>query len=197
MLMAQNQHLAAVEESKATRLSRSSRPRRSATPEQSRSITRSRPPRPQRRNERPPSPRRHETLPRNSQRHENMPLRHSPRRNSPRRDSPPPRCNCRHSPAKEGRHRRPLSRRIMDVPSPVGMEKPSTMDTYDGSTDPDDHIENIEAILDYRGVQGSIKCKLFPITLRKGAMAWYKSFSPGSIDSWTELCRLFSAHFTA
>ncbi|MCI43621.1 hypothetical protein A2U01_0064859, partial [Trifolium medium] len=28
-------------------------------------------------------------------------------------------------------------------------------------------------------------------------MAWYKSLPPGSIDSWTELCRLFTAHFTA
>ncbi|MCI09774.1 hypothetical protein A2U01_0030863 [Trifolium medium] len=60
-LMAQNQRLAAVEESRATRLSRSNHPRRSPTPERSRSITRSRSPRPRRRNERPPSPRRHET----------------------------------------------------------------------------------------------------------------------------------------
>ncbi|MCI60461.1 hypothetical protein A2U01_0081717, partial [Trifolium medium] len=45
--------------------------------------------------------------------------------------------------------------------------------------------------------RGSIKCKLFPTTPRKGAMAWYKSLPPGSIDSWPELCRLFTAHFTA
>ncbi|MCI69110.1 hypothetical protein A2U01_0090371 [Trifolium medium] len=45
------------------------------------------------------------------------------------------------------------------------------MDIYDGSTDPDNHIENIEVVLDYRGVRRSIKCKLFPTTLRKGAMA--------------------------
>ncbi|MCI52149.1 hypothetical protein A2U01_0073393, partial [Trifolium medium] len=98
----------------------------------------------------------------------------------PRRDSPPPRRYRRQSPAEERRHREPLSRRIMDVPLPVGLEKPPAMDTYDGSTDPDDHIENIEAVLEYRGARGSIKCKLFPTTLRKGAMAWYKSLPPGS-----------------
>ncbi|MCI43595.1 hypothetical protein A2U01_0064832, partial [Trifolium medium] len=111
----------------------------------------SRSPRPQRRNERPPSPRRHETSPRNSPRHGDRPLRHSPRRNSPRRDSPPPRRHRRHSSAEEGRHGGPLSRRIMDVPLPVGLEKPPSMDIYDGSTDLDDHIENIEAVLEYRG----------------------------------------------
>ncbi|PNX90373.1 hypothetical protein L195_g046497, partial [Trifolium pratense] len=44
---------------------------------------------------------------------------------------------------------------------------------------------------------GSIKCKLFPTTLRKGAMAWYKSLAPGSIDSWSDLCARFLAHFTS
>ncbi|MCI90472.1 hypothetical protein A2U01_0111764, partial [Trifolium medium] len=54
----------------------------------------------------------------------------------------------------------------MRVSLSVGLEKPPPLDTFDGSTDPNDHIENIEAVLDYRGVQGSIKCKLFPTTLR-------------------------------
>ncbi|MCI40797.1 hypothetical protein A2U01_0062030, partial [Trifolium medium] len=76
-------------------------------------------------------------------------------------------------------------------------EKPPTMDIYDGSTDPVDHIENIEAVLEYRNARESIKCKLFPTTLRKGVMAWYMSLPPVSIDSWPELCRLFTAHFTA
>ncbi|MCI47957.1 hypothetical protein A2U01_0069199, partial [Trifolium medium] len=85
----------------------------------------------------------------------------------------------------------------MDLQLPAGLEKPPAMDIYDCSTDPVDHIENIEAVLEYRNVRGSINCKLFPTTLRKGAMTWYKSLPPGSIDSWTELCRLFTTHFTA
>ncbi|MCI30796.1 hypothetical protein A2U01_0052007, partial [Trifolium medium] len=44
------------------------------------------------------------------------------------------------------------------------------MDTYDGSTDPDYHIENIEAVVGYRGVWGRLSAKL---------------------------CRLLTAHFTA
>ncbi|MCI58600.1 hypothetical protein A2U01_0079855, partial [Trifolium medium] len=38
----------------------------------------------------------------------------------------------------------------MRVPLPVGLDKPPPLDTYDGSTDPDDFFENIEAVLDYR-----------------------------------------------
>jgi hypothetical protein len=85
----------------------------------------------------------------------------------------------------------------MRVPLPPGLEKPPVMDIYDGSTDPNDHIENIEVVLDWRRVRGAIKCKLFSTTLRKGAMIWYKGLPPQSIDSWTELCHQFTAHFTA
>ncbi|MCI51265.1 hypothetical protein A2U01_0072509, partial [Trifolium medium] len=99
----------------------------------------------------------------------------------------PPRDDHRHSPwSDEERHIGPLTRRVMRVPLPVGLEKPPPLDTYDGSTDRDDHIENIKVVLDYRDVQGSIKCKLFPTTLRKGAMSWYKNLPPESIDSWRE-----------
>ncbi|MCI57325.1 hypothetical protein A2U01_0078576, partial [Trifolium medium] len=76
------------------------------------------------------------------------------------RDSPPHRYRRHHSPVEEERHRGPLSRRIMELPLPVGLEKPPAMDIYDGSTDPVDHIENIEAVLEYINARGSIKCKL-------------------------------------
>ncbi|KAK2455577.1 hypothetical protein QL285_003015 [Trifolium repens] len=149
----------------------------------------------------------------------------SPRRESPRRHrrSPSPRRNTvvhvraeagrtrRHrsqvrSPERFRRHRTPesdedrylgpLSERVMRVPLPLGLEKLPAMDTYDGSTDPDDHLENIEAVLEWRRVRGAVKCKIFSTTLRKGALTWYKGLPPQSIDSWTELCRKFTAHFT-
>ncbi|XP_058752427.1 uncharacterized protein LOC131625598 [Vicia villosa] len=63
--------------------------------------------------------------------------------------------------------------------------------------DPNEHIENIDALLDYRGVPSAIKCWLFQTTLRKGAMTWYKSLPDESIKSWKGLGRLFSRHFTA
>jgi len=59
----------------------------------------------------------------------------------------------------------PFTQRLRDTPIPCGLEKPPQMDSYDGTTDPDKHIENIEAVLTYRSVQGAMKCKLFVSTI--------------------------------
>ncbi|KAI5383952.1 hypothetical protein KIW84_071077 [Lathyrus oleraceus] len=39
----------------------------------------------------------------------------------------------------------PLSRAIMEAPLPKGMEKPPNLAVYDGTTDPDDHVDNVDA----------------------------------------------------
>ncbi|GAU31790.1 hypothetical protein TSUD_22360 [Trifolium subterraneum] len=84
----------------------------------------------------------------------------------------------------------------MDIPLPRGLEKPPTLDKYDGTTEPDEHVQSVETDLDYRNLRGSIKCKLFPLSLTRGASTWWRNLPPGSIDSWEELCRMFTAHFT-
>ncbi|MCI81952.1 hypothetical protein A2U01_0103226, partial [Trifolium medium] len=43
--------------------------------------------------------------------------------------------------------------------------------TYDRQADPNEHIDNINAVLDFRMVTGAIRCRLLTTTLRKGAMA--------------------------
>ncbi|GAU51947.1 hypothetical protein TSUD_417300 [Trifolium subterraneum] len=153
---------------------------------------------PRRQNHSPPRRNNHVSPPRN-------------RRSPPRRNNrSPPRSgeaaarggNARHSPRGESpssgdeRHRGSLSRRIMDIPLPRGLEKPPTLDKYDGTTDPDEHVQSVETALDYRNLRGSIKCKLFPLSLTRGASTWWRNLPPGSIDSWEELCRMFTAHFT-
>ncbi|GAU35509.1 hypothetical protein TSUD_155400 [Trifolium subterraneum] len=79
----------------------------------------------------------------------------------------------------------------------MGLEKPPPMEVYDGSSDPDKNLENMEAVLNYRGLQGAVKCKLFPTTFRKSEMNWYKSLPPNSINSWSDLCHQFTTHFMA
>jgi len=71
------------------------------------------------------------------------------------------------------------------------------MDSYDGTTDPGEHIENIEVVLTYRSVQGAMECKLFVTTLRRGAITWFKNLRRNSVDSWSDLCHEFTTHFTA
>ena len=131
--------------------------------------------------------------------------RRSPRRRSPRR-SPPRRSPARRYPPRPNRRSRspsssedtwdsrhdsdaydPFTRRVRDVPTPRELEKPPQMDSYEGTTDLDEHIENIEVVLTYRSVQGVVKCKLFVTTLRRGAVTWFKNLRRNSIDSWSDL----------
>ncbi|MCI63518.1 hypothetical protein A2U01_0084775, partial [Trifolium medium] len=44
----------------------------------------------------------------------------------------------------------------MKAPIPTGFEKPPQLGTYDGQADPDEHIENINAIFEFRMVTGAI-----------------------------------------
>lgn len=67
------------------------------------------------------------------------------------------------------------------------MERPPSLGIYDGTSDLDDHIENIKAMLNYCIVWGVIKCRLFPTTFRKGVTTWYKSLASNSIHSWCQL----------
>ncbi|GAU48767.1 hypothetical protein TSUD_406100 [Trifolium subterraneum] len=177
LIREQNRRLRAVEESRAaSRVSRSARRQRSPTPVNNRSRSRSRSPRPApRRNaERPISPprdipRKQNHSPRRRNNHVSPPRnrRSPPRRNNrspPRRGDAAARGgNARHSSRGESpssgdeRHRGPLSRRIMDIPLPRGLEKPPTLDKYDGTTDPDEHVQSVETALDYRNLRGSIK----------------------------------------
>ena len=91
----------------------------------------------------------------------------------------------------------PFTRHICDAQIPCGLEKPLQMDSYDGTTNPNEYIENIKAILTYRSMRGAVKCKLFITTLRRGAMTWFKNLQRIFIDSWDDLCHEFTAHFTA
>jgi len=95
--------------------------------------------------------------------------RRSPRRRSPRRSSSrrtPPRC--RHSWSSfDSEDDLPLVTIVqlmlpsLDVSgmltSLAGLEKPPQMDSYDGTTNPNEHMENIEAVLTYREVRGAVK----------------------------------------
>lgn len=71
------------------------------------------------------------------------------------------------------------------------------MDSYNRTTDPGEHIENIEAVLTYRSVHGAVKCKLFVTTLRRGAVTWFKNLRRNFIGSWSDLCYEFTTQFTA
>ena len=119
------------------------------------------------------------------------PTRRSPLRRGKRSWSSSSSCSDDERDARSDRYTYgPFTRRIRDNSIPRGLEKPPHMDSYDGTLDPDEHIENIEAVLTYCSVRGVVKCKLFVTTLRRGAMTWFKNLQRNSIFSPIHLSSL-------
>lgn len=77
---------------------------------------------------------------------------------------------------------------------PLGFKVPQ-LESYDGSTDPVDHLESFKALMMLHGASDVIMCKAFPATLRKAAWNWFSGLQPGSIHSFEQLARLFTFHF--
>lgn len=65
--------------------------------------------------------------------------------------------------------------RISDFPIPRAFEKLLKLESYDGATDPDEHVEHIDTVFNYLPARGVVKCKLFAWTLKGAAMMWFKA----------------------
>jgi len=80
----------------------------------------------------------------------------------------------------------PFTRKIVEYLIPRVFAKPPKLETYDGTTDPDEHVEHIDTVLEYHQARGEAKCKLFILTLKGATMTWFKGFEDNSINSWKE-----------
>lgn len=61
----------------------------------------------------------------------------------------------------------PFTTRIKTSRIPKALKKTCHMDWYNGTTDPKKQIENVQAILDYLGVERPIKWHLYALALKK------------------------------
>lgn len=52
------------------------------------------------------------------------------------------------------------------------LEKHPKLQTYDGTWDPNDHVEYVENISEYYPAQGVVKWNLFALTMVGAAMTW-------------------------
>lgn len=53
---------------------------------------------------------------------------------------------------------------------------------------PSNHIENIDAMLDYRGVRGAIKCRLFPRNSKKKVDVLVQKPPVGAVKKQAKVC---------
>ena len=70
-----------------------------------------------------------------------------------------------------------------------------TLDSYDRTRDPCDHIATFKTIMHLQGVLDKIMCRAFPTTLKGPAWVWLGKKQPNTITSLKELSKLFINNF--
>ena len=88
----------------------------------------------------------------------------------------------------------PFTTSINGHPLPSKFKLPS-LDSYDGSRDPFDHIATFKTTMHLQGVPDEIMCRAFPTTLKGPARVWFSKIPPNSISSFEELSKLFVNNF--
>ena len=70
-----------------------------------------------------------------------------------------------------------------------------SLDSYDGTRDPFDHIATFKTTMHLQGVPNEIMCRAFPITLKGPARVWFSKIPPNSVGSFEDLSKLFVNNF--
>ena len=90
----------------------------------------------------------------------------------------------------------PFSDYIMETQPPKGFKPLSDMEPYDESSDPQEYMDAFKSRMVLAGASDPVKCRPFPITLKKVVLKWFNSLAPRSINQFSDLSSLFLAHFT-
>lgn len=88
----------------------------------------------------------------------------------------------------------PFTKKIMEELVPLWFKMPQ-LDSYDGTSDPINHLENFKAIMLLHKVIDGILYWAFLSTLWDVARYRYSSLQAGSINCFEQLGRSFEAHF--
>jgi len=73
--------------------------------------------------------------------------------------------------------------------------KRPTLDSYDRTHDPCNHIAMFKTTMHLQGVPNEIMCRAFPTTLTGPARVWFSKLPPNTITSFQELSKLFINNF--
>ena len=69
------------------------------------------------------------------------------------------------------------------------------METYEGKTDPQDHLDAFNDKMDMLLVTPLARCKYFAIMLFRTAKNWIRKIEPEIINSWVQLFGMFMGQF--
>ncbi|XP_068486402.1 uncharacterized protein [Phaseolus vulgaris] len=90
--------------------------------------------------------------------------------------------------------RHPFTNTIFEVPLPDKW-KGFNRDRYDGSTDPDEHIDAYTTHMCVYTSDDAVLCRVFPTSLKGATLSWFTKLLPNSIDSFASLVAKFETQF--
>ena len=70
-----------------------------------------------------------------------------------------------------------------------------SLDSYDGTRDPCDHIATFKTTMHLQGILDEIRCRVFPAMLKSLARVWFGKLPQKIIISFQELSKLFVNNF--
>ena len=88
----------------------------------------------------------------------------------------------------------PFTASINGQPLPPKF-KMLSLDSYDGTRDPFDHIATFKTMMHLQGVPNEIMCRAFPTNLKRPTRVWFSKISPNTVSSFEELSKLFVKNF--
>ncbi|KAL0438250.1 UNVERIFIED_CONTAM: hypothetical protein Slati_2308000 [Sesamum latifolium] len=91
--------------------------------------------------------------------------------------------------------RSPFSPAILAGALPPGV-KVSNLPEYNGTGDPQEHLDKFYAKTDWYDLSDAAYCKVFRTTLSKRALAWFNQLPAGTISSLEQLTQYFLHHFS-
>ena len=77
----------------------------------------------------------------------------------------------------------PFTKTVISFPLPSKFRMLS-LEIFDGSKDPLDHLESFKTVMCLQGVPNEIMCRAFPTTLKGPARVWFKKLMLGSVGSF-------------
>ncbi|XP_057464641.1 uncharacterized protein LOC130754441 [Actinidia eriantha] len=89
----------------------------------------------------------------------------------------------------------PFTQRILKARISSKFKLPAQLGIYEGKTDPMDHLDSYKSLMSLQGCSDEVMCKAFSATLTGAARSWFRKLTPGTIDSFGDLSRLFVANF--
>ncbi|GAB2297226.1 hypothetical protein Dimus_038460 [Dionaea muscipula] len=102
-----------------------------------------------------------------------------------------------HRPRGKGRSERitrPFTRNVMEDYYLATVRLPS-LDSYDGTKDPEDHLNHYEVRMSLQNFSDGMMCRAFPSTFKGAARRWFYRLPSNSISSFEEFGEKFIAQF--